>query len=186
MGVSSDERVGRPYSACFARNLLTRRAGLSVPTISRGLKRGISAAEPAEQEQSARPSEKLHMTWRLPPVRAGGNLISVVRGSENLHGTASQSPLDAHRRGPFGSLAHPVRPSATRYTAVFPSGMEHGQHRACAAFFAVSMTDERHSEIVAFEECSTSKRELVCSPGDHALPQSGTELHTPPQGSLAV
>jgi len=46
-------------------------------------------------------------------------------------------------------------------------------------FFAVSMTDDMHSEIVALEECSTSKRELVCSPGAHALPQSGTELHTP-------
>jgi hypothetical protein len=46
-------------------------------------------------------------------------------------------------------------------------------------FFAVSMTDDMHSEIVALEECSMSKRELVCSPGAHALPQSGTELHTP-------
>jgi hypothetical protein len=46
-------------------------------------------------------------------------------------------------------------------------------------FFAVSMTDDMHSEIVALEECSTSKRELICSPGAHALPQSGTELHTP-------
>jgi hypothetical protein len=45
-------------------------------------------------------------------------------------------------------------------------------------FFAVSMTDDMHSEIVALEECSTSKRELVCSPGAHSLPQSGTALHT--------
>src|ERR1700733_3041777 len=46
-------------------------------------------------------------------------------------------------------------------------------------FFAVSMTDDMHSEIVALEECSTSKRELVCSPGAHSLPQSGAALHTP-------
>jgi hypothetical protein len=44
-------------------------------------------------------------------------------------------------------------------------------------FFAVSMTDDLHSEIVALEECSTSKRELVCSANVHALPQSGTALH---------
>jgi hypothetical protein len=46
-------------------------------------------------------------------------------------------------------------------------------------FFAVSMTDDMHSEIVALEDCSTSKRALVCSPGAHGLPQSGTALHTP-------
>jgi hypothetical protein len=46
-------------------------------------------------------------------------------------------------------------------------------------FFAVSMTDDMHSKIVALEECSTSKRELVCSPGGLSLPQSGTALHTP-------
>lgn len=51
-------------------------------------------------------------------------------------------------------------------------------------FFAVSMTDDMHSEIVALEECSTSKRELVCSAGAPALPRSGTELHTP-SGAIA-
>jgi hypothetical protein len=45
-------------------------------------------------------------------------------------------------------------------------------------FFAVSMTDDLHSEIVALEEWSTSKRDFVCSPGAHAVPQSGTALHT--------
>ncbi len=45
-------------------------------------------------------------------------------------------------------------------------------------FFAVSMTDDMHSEIVALEECSTSKRDFVCSAAPHALPQSGTALHT--------
>ena len=45
-------------------------------------------------------------------------------------------------------------------------------------FFAVSMTDDMHAEIVALEECSATKRDLVCLPGAHALPQSGTALHT--------
>jgi hypothetical protein len=45
-------------------------------------------------------------------------------------------------------------------------------------FFAVSMTDDMHAEIVALEECSASKRDLVCLLGAHALPQSGTALHT--------
>ena len=44
-------------------------------------------------------------------------------------------------------------------------------------FFAVSMTDDMHSEIVALEECSTNKRDFVCSTAPHALPQSGTALH---------
>jgi hypothetical protein len=44
-------------------------------------------------------------------------------------------------------------------------------------FFAVSMTDDMHSEIVALEECSTSKRDFACSAAPHALPQSGTALH---------
>jgi hypothetical protein len=45
-------------------------------------------------------------------------------------------------------------------------------------FFAVSMTDDMHSEIMALEECSASKRDFVCSAAAHALPQSGTALHT--------
>jgi len=45
-------------------------------------------------------------------------------------------------------------------------------------FFAVSMTDDLHSEIVALEEWSTSKRDFVCSPGAQPVPQSGTALHT--------
>ncbi len=45
-------------------------------------------------------------------------------------------------------------------------------------FFAVSMTDDMHAEIVALEECSATRRDLVCLPGAHALPQSGTALHT--------
>ena len=44
-------------------------------------------------------------------------------------------------------------------------------------FFAVSMTDDMHAEIVALEECSASKRGSVCLPGAHALPQSGMALH---------
>jgi hypothetical protein len=46
-------------------------------------------------------------------------------------------------------------------------------------FFAVSMTDDLHSEIVALEECLTSKRESICQASAHALPQSGTVLHAP-------
>jgi hypothetical protein len=45
-------------------------------------------------------------------------------------------------------------------------------------FFAVSMTDDMHAEIVALEECSATRRDLVCLPGAHNLPQSGTALHT--------
>ncbi len=44
-------------------------------------------------------------------------------------------------------------------------------------FFAVSMTDDLHSEIVALEECSTSKRDSICPVSAHALPQLGTVLH---------
>ena len=47
-------------------------------------------------------------------------------------------------------------------------------------FFAVSMTDDMHAEIVALEGCSATRRDLVCLPGAHALPQSGTALHTSP------
>src|SRR5271170_4210539 len=46
-------------------------------------------------------------------------------------------------------------------------------------FFAVSMTDDMHSEIVALEECSTSKRDFVHALGAHAAPDSGTALHAP-------
>jgi hypothetical protein len=52
-------------------------------------------------------------------------------------------------------------------------------------FFAVSMTDDMHAEIVALEECSATRRDLVCLPGAHALPQSGTALHTSPWAIVA-
>jgi hypothetical protein len=45
-------------------------------------------------------------------------------------------------------------------------------------FFAVSMTDDLHSEIVALEEWSTNKRDSGCSASPHLVPQSGTALHT--------
>jgi len=51
-------------------------------------------------------------------------------------------------------------------------------------FFAVSMTDDLHAEIVALEECSATKRDLVCLQGAHALPQSGTALHISPWASV--
>jgi hypothetical protein len=44
-------------------------------------------------------------------------------------------------------------------------------------FFAVSMTDDMHSEIVALEECSASKRDFVHALGAHAAPDSGAALH---------
>jgi hypothetical protein len=45
-------------------------------------------------------------------------------------------------------------------------------------FFAVSMTDDLHSDIVALEECSAHKRDFVCAAPAHALPQSGTAFQT--------
>jgi hypothetical protein len=49
-------------------------------------------------------------------------------------------------------------------------------------FFAVSMTDDLHSQILFSEECSTSRRNLSCPAGAHASPQSGSlsHLHCPP------
>jgi len=44
-------------------------------------------------------------------------------------------------------------------------------------FFAVSMTDDMHSEIVALEECSASKRDFAHALGAHAAPDSGAALH---------
>jgi hypothetical protein len=85
----------------------------------------------------------------LPPVLPGGNLISVIRGGPDSYGTVSQSSLDAHRRGPVGSLAHSLGPSATPRTPTFPSGMERAQHCARAAFFR-GLHDGRY----AFRNCS--------------------------------
>lgn len=39
-------------------------------------------------------------------------------------------------------------------------------------FFAVSMSDDMHSEIVVLEECAASKRYSVCSSPAHPLQQS--------------
>jgi hypothetical protein len=39
-------------------------------------------------------------------------------------------------------------------------------------FFAVSMTDDLHAQILFSEECSTSRRDLTCPAGAHASPQS--------------
>jgi len=44
-------------------------------------------------------------------------------------------------------------------------------------FFAVSMSDDLHAQIVFSEECSTSRRNFSCSAGVHPLPQSGTVPH---------
>jgi hypothetical protein len=44
-------------------------------------------------------------------------------------------------------------------------------------FFAVSMTDDLHYEMVLSEESSTSRRNLSCSPGTQPSPQSGTVPH---------
>jgi hypothetical protein len=48
-------------------------------------------------------------------------------------------------------------------------------------FFAVSMTDDLHSQILFSEECSTSRRNLSCPAGAHASAQPGTasQLHYP-------
>jgi hypothetical protein len=46
-------------------------------------------------------------------------------------------------------------------------------------FFAVSMSDDMHSEIVALEDCSASKRELVCALASHPLPPSGVAAQAP-------
>jgi hypothetical protein len=44
-------------------------------------------------------------------------------------------------------------------------------------FFAVSMSDDMHSEIVALEECSANKRDQVYLAAAQPLPQTGTALH---------
>jgi hypothetical protein len=45
-------------------------------------------------------------------------------------------------------------------------------------FFAVSMSDDLHSEIVALEDCSATRRASVHSANAHALPQSGVAPHS--------
>jgi hypothetical protein len=47
-------------------------------------------------------------------------------------------------------------------------------------FFAVSMSDDMHSEIVALEECSANKRDQVHLAAAQPLPRTGTALHTFP------
>jgi hypothetical protein len=46
-------------------------------------------------------------------------------------------------------------------------------------FFAVSMTDDLHAQILFSEECSTSRRNMSCPAGAHASPQSApaSQLH---------
>ena len=64
---------------------------------------------------------------------------------------------------------------------------EHRDHRreplkewtafACAVvllFFAVSLTDDLHSELVIFDECSTSRRHSLSLERSHATPQHRT------------
>jgi hypothetical protein len=50
-------------------------------------------------------------------------------------------------------------------------------------FFAVSMTDDMHSEIVVLEECSASKRDFFSLTSAHGMPQPATALHA---SSLAL
>lgn len=45
-------------------------------------------------------------------------------------------------------------------------------------FFAVSMTDDLHSEMAIFEECSTSRRNSPVFVDAHSLLQSGPALHS--------
>jgi hypothetical protein len=44
-------------------------------------------------------------------------------------------------------------------------------------FFAVSLTDDLHSEIVLIEESSASRRHAACWASAHPAPQSGTASH---------
>ena len=44
-------------------------------------------------------------------------------------------------------------------------------------FFAVSLTDDLHSEIVLIEESSVSWRHAACLTGAHQSPQSGAASH---------
>jgi len=44
-------------------------------------------------------------------------------------------------------------------------------------FFAVSMTDDLHAQVILSEEWSTNRRNVSCSAGEHPLPQSGTVPH---------
>jgi hypothetical protein len=45
-------------------------------------------------------------------------------------------------------------------------------------FFAVSLTDDLHAELVFLEDCSTSRRHAICLEGPHSSPQR----HTLPAG----
>ena len=81
---------------------------------------------------------------------------------------------------------------ANRSPAI-PSGMERCQPRVGAClFFAVSMSDDMHSEIVALEECSASKRDLSARAAAHPCREAGIRgAHTrlgalvPPVARLA-
>jgi hypothetical protein len=44
-------------------------------------------------------------------------------------------------------------------------------------FFAVSMTDDLHSEMIVFEECATSRRDLPSVAGAHPALHPGAVLH---------
>jgi hypothetical protein len=44
-------------------------------------------------------------------------------------------------------------------------------------FFAVSMSDDMHAQIVALEERSSNKRDQIYMAGPHCLPESGTATH---------
>lgn len=45
-------------------------------------------------------------------------------------------------------------------------------------FFAVSMTDDLHCQVILSEESSAGRRNVSCSAGTHPLGQSGTLPHT--------
>jgi hypothetical protein len=45
-------------------------------------------------------------------------------------------------------------------------------------FFAVSMSDDMHAQIVALEESSANKRDQLHMSGPHSLPEPGTARHT--------
>ena len=55
---------------------------------------------------------------------------------------------------------------------------------ACAVvllFFAVSLTDDLHSELITFDECSTSRRHSLSLTGSHDMPP-----HRIPEGSSGI
>jgi len=126
----------------------------------------------------APPHQQLASTGRLPRVVTGGNLsvtYEVGRISMELLLNIFGMLIVVGLLGTWRTRWVHQRRRSSRHSLQELSALSVA---LVLLFFAVSMTDDLHSEIVALEECSAHKRDFVCSPAPHALPQSGTALHT--------